>query len=187
MSTMMDDTSALLASRIAAERQARGLSLGDLAARSGVSKAMLSRIERQEASPTANVLARVAAAFGVTLAELLTPDQGEAQTLAAADQPVWTDPATGYQRRQVFLGRSLPLELVEVMMPAGQGASFPASAYGLARQVLWVLEGRLVIIDGARRVDLGPGDRFQFGPPADRVYRNETDAPCRYLMVLLRL
>jgi transcriptional regulator with XRE-family HTH domain len=183
---MIDDTSALLAARIAAERQARGLSLGDLAARSGVSKAMLSRIERQEASPTANVLARIAAAFGVTLAELLTHDRDEAQRVAAADQPVWTDPDTGYVRRQVFVSRTVPLELVEVMLPAGRAVAIPASAYGLARHVLWVLEGQVEIKDGDQVVELAAGDRFRFGPPADRVYRNSTDQPCRYLMALIR-
>lgn len=68
MSTIVDDTAAKLSSRIRLEREARGWSLGDVATRSGVAKATISKIERCEVSPTAAVLVRLAAAFDQTLA-----------------------------------------------------------------------------------------------------------------------
>ena len=71
MSTIVNDPTAPLAARIALERQARDWSLGDLAERSGVSKAMISKIERGEASPTATILGRLSGAFGLTLSALL--------------------------------------------------------------------------------------------------------------------
>ena len=60
-----------IARRIRAERTQRDWSLAELAQRSGVSKAMLSAIERGETSPTATLLVRIAAAFGVTLSALI--------------------------------------------------------------------------------------------------------------------
>ncbi len=181
------DSEAALAGRIAQERAQRGWSLADVAERSGVSRSMLSKIERQEASPTATVLLRIASAFGVTLAELLTEPAAASLRLArAADQPIWTDPSSGYRRRQVFLSSTLPLELVEVDLPAGAFVAAPASAYALIRQVLWVLEGAVTIIEGDQRTALQSGDRLEFGPPADVVFQNETDAPCRYLVAVLR-
>ena len=105
MSIIGDDTGTRIARRLRLERDARGWSLADLAERSGVSKATISKIEREELSPTAVILVRLASAFDLTLAGLLVRAEGEgAQPLLsrAADQPVWRDPATGYSRRQVF-------------------------------------------------------------------------------------
>jgi transcriptional regulator with XRE-family HTH domain len=181
------DSEATLADRIARERAQRGWSLADVAERSGVSRSMLSKIERQEASPTAAVLLRIAGAFGVTLAELLTEPAAASLRLArAADQPIWTDPTSGYRRRQVYLSSSLPLELVEVDLPAGSLVAAPASAYAFIRQVLWVLDGAVTIIEGEQRTALQAGDRLEFGPPADVVFQNETDTPCRYLVAVVR-
>jgi transcriptional regulator with XRE-family HTH domain len=181
------DNEAALAHRIAQERAQRGWSLADVAERSGVSRSMLSKIERQEASPTATVLLRIASAFGVTLAELLTAPAAASPRLArAADQPTWTDPTSRYRRRQVYLSPTLPLELVEVDLPAGALVAAPASSYALIRQVLWVLEGAVTIVEGEQRTALQSGDRLEFGPPADVVFQNETDAPCRYLVAVVR-
>src|SRR5581483_6210117 len=186
MSTIVEDTSGL-ARRIAGLRTARGWSLTEMAARSSVSKAMLSKIERGESSPTATVLTKIASAFGLTLAKLLTePTRPSPRWVPAKDQPRWTDPATGYQRRQIYLSGEVPVELVEVTLPAGAVVGMPASSYVLARHVVWVIEGHLVITEGDHRNELGPGDRLEFGPPADIQYRNETEAACRYLVTVLR-
>src|SRR5882762_4247149 len=97
MSTIVNDPTQPLATRIAIEREARGWSLADLAERSGVSKAMISKIERGEVSPTAVILLRLAGAFDLTLAGLLLRAEGEGKRLSrAAEQPVWRDPETGY-------------------------------------------------------------------------------------------
>jgi transcriptional regulator with XRE-family HTH domain len=192
MSTIVEEENdgldSYLAGRIASLRTAQGWSLAELSERSSVSKAMLSKIERGESSPTATVLAKIAAAFGLTLAKLLAePTQPPSRLLSAADQPAWTDPATGYRRRQIYLSPEVPLELVEVSLPAGAIVGMPASSYVLTRHVVWVIEGRLVIAEGGRRSELGPGDRLEFGPPVDTEYRNESEAACRYLVTVLKL
>jgi transcriptional regulator with XRE-family HTH domain len=181
------DSEAALAGRIAQERAQRGWSLADVAERSGVSRSMLSKIERQEASPTAAILLRIAGAFDVTLAELLTEPAASSSRLArAADQPTWIDPTSGYLRRQIYLTSTLPLELVEVDLPAGARVAAPASAYAFIRQVLWVLDGAVTIVEGEQRTALQAGDRLEFGPPSDVVFQNETDASCRYLVAVVR-
>lgn len=185
MSTIVDDPSPLIATRLRAERDKRGWSLGDLAETSGVSKAMLSKIEREEASPTAAILARIGNAFGLTLAELVAPTEPKA-LLRAADQPQWRDPGTGYVRRQIFQSPASPLEIVEVALPPGARVAFPASSYALIRQVVWVISGRLDIRDGNSLHSLRAGDRLEFGPPADSEFRNTSTSPCRYVLVVLR-
>ncbi|MDO8290788.1 MAG: XRE family transcriptional regulator [Parvibaculum sp.] len=182
----MDDTSTRLSQRLSGGRKTHGWSLADLATRSGVSKAMLSKIERCEVSPTASVLMRIATAFNITLAELLTDASAEAHYQRAADQPAWTDPATDYFRRQVYLTSRLPLELVEVVLPAKTTVAIPASSYVFIRQVVWVIEGQLTIVEGDRETKLATGDRLEFGPPADCAFRNDGSTPCRYLVAVLR-
>jgi transcriptional regulator with XRE-family HTH domain len=189
MSTIVDDTDPTpqIARRLRGERESRGWSLADLATRSGVSKAMLSKIEREEASPTAAILGRISGAFQLTLANLLTrAESDDGRLVRAKDQPRWRDPETKYVRRQIFARPRSPLELTEVELPAGKKVAFPAASYAFIRQLVWVTRGRLVIQEGAERHELRAGDCLEFGAPADSSFRNESKAPCRYVVALVR-
>lgn len=187
MDTIINDTGARIARRVRLERDARGWSLAELSQRSGVSKATISKIEREEMSPTAVILVRLANAFDLTLAGLLLRAEGEGGRLShAADQPVWRDPATGYVRTQIFGRPDHPLELVRVELPAGQRVTMPASSYARIRQAVWVLSGELAISEGGERHPLGPGDCLGFGPPSEVTFANESARPCTYLVALSR-
>jgi len=186
----MDDLDTRLGARIKLEREGRGWSLTDLAQRSGVSRAMINKVERGEASPTASLLGRLSGAFGLTLSALLarTELSRAGRLVRAGDQLRWTDPATGYIRRQVAPapGSDLPVELVEVELPAGASVSFPAAAYAFVRQVVWVLDGTLSFIEGDAAHTLAAGDCLELGPPSDCTFRNDKKRPCRYAVVILR-
>ena len=187
MDTIIDDLSNRLAQRIRLERDSRGWSLADLAESSGVSKATISKIERSEVSPTAVVLVRLASAFDLTLAGLMLRAEAQAERVSRApEQPVWRDPETGYLRRQVFSRPDHPIEIIRVEMPAKQRVTLPASSYAQIRQILWVLSGALVIIEGGERHELGTGDCLGFGPPSEVTFANETAAPCTYVVALVR-
>jgi transcriptional regulator with XRE-family HTH domain len=183
----VSDPTEPLAARIRLEREARGWSLGQLATRSGVSKAMISRIERGEASPTAALLGRLSGAFGLTLSTLLArAEHAGGRLLRAEEQPQWRDPESGYVRRQVSPASQLPLELVRVELPAGASVSFPASAYAFLRQLVWVLKGRLTFTEGAVVHEMNAGDCLQLGPPAPCTFTTRGREPCSYLVALLR-
>lgn len=187
MSTIIDEPETRLAHSIRREREARGWSLADLAERSGVSRASISKIERGEASPTAVILVRLAGAFDLTFAGLLARAEGGTERLSrAAAQPLWRDPATSYLRRQIFERADHPVELVSVELPGGARIGFPASSYRRFRQLIWLQRGTLVIEEGGVRHELEPGDCFAFGAPADVTLANETDAACSYLVVVAR-
>lgn len=187
MDIISDDSEVRIARRIRYEREARGWSLADLAGRSEVSKAAISKIERCETSPTATVLVRLARAFDLSFAGLLLRAEAPASRLTAlATQAVWQDPATGYRRRQVFARPDHPVEIVEVELPAGRSVAFPASSYAHIRQVVRVAAGRLTLLEGGERFELAAGDSLGFGSPSAVTFANETSAPCTYLVALAR-
>src|SRR5436189_1002825 len=113
------DLNGRIAERVRELRATQGLSLDALASKSGVSRSMISLIERGESSPTAVVLEKLAAGLGVTLASLFdlpaaapTPSSPVARR---EEQPQWRDPASGYLRRNVSpAGVPQPMQIVEV-------------------------------------------------------------------------
>src|ERR1051325_6701124 len=119
-----------IAARVRQIRAERGLSLEALAEGSGVSRSMISLIERGESSPTAVVLEKLAAALGVALASLFDAPAAGSQTPGGPgarreDQPQWRDPASGYLRRNVSPpGVPQPLQIVEVHFPPGGRVAF---------------------------------------------------------------
>ncbi len=183
---MSDRLTAELAAALRAARTGQGLSVSVLAECSGVSRAMIAKVESGTAQPTAVLLGRLSAALGLTLSELFARTEGQTPRLARrADQTVWVDPKTGYERRSVSpAGGSV--QLVEVELPAGAEVAYPADSYALAHHQIWVLRGRLRFQEGDVAHDLHPGDCLELGEPAPGVYRNITDRPCRYLVVLSR-
>jgi transcriptional regulator with XRE-family HTH domain len=176
---------AALAEAVQSARVNQGLSTAALAERSGVSRAMIAKIERAEAQPTAALLGRLSGALGMTLSELIArAEHGDARLARAADQPTWTDPDSGYTRRALSPAAGGPLELVEVTLPAGASVAYPADTYAFIHQQMWVLEGTLRFREGPVEHVLEAGDCLQVGPPADCVF--SADAPCRYLVALTR-
>src|SRR6202000_3154784 len=81
MSTIVDSMTAF-GERLRAERHGRGWPIERLAAASGVSRAMISKIERGESSPTAVVLGKLSAALELSVSELLGPGEAGARHLA---------------------------------------------------------------------------------------------------------
>ena len=181
------DVDALLSQRIRGLRKARALSLEQLAAASGVSRSMISLIERQETSPTAAVLNRLADAFGISLPTLLAPEVPSAQPLARrADQPVWTDPASGYVRRQLSpVGFDSPLELVEVDFPAGETVVFEQAVRRIGiHQQIWVLAGCMQITLAEQSWPLSTGDCLALELGDRVVFHNPGPHAARYVLAL---
>ncbi|RSM72302.1 LacI family transcriptional regulator [Actinoplanes sp. ATCC 53533] len=183
---MPDSLTTNLAATLHATRTDRGLSVNALAERSGVSRAMIAKIERGDVQPTAVLLGRLTAALGLTLSELFSRTEVDTPRLArVVDQPVWVDPKTGYRRRSVSPVAG-SVQLVEVELPAGAEVSYPSESFALASHQIWVLDGALRFLEGEVEHDLSAGDCLALGTPAPGTYRNSTDRPCRYLVVLER-
>jgi transcriptional regulator with XRE-family HTH domain len=180
-----------IAERVRALRGDRGLSLDKLASKSGVSRSMISLIERGESSATAVVLERVATALGVTLASLFDPPAANKRAASGpvsrrAEQSEWKDPASGYVRRNVSPpGAGQPLQIVEVCFPANGRVAFENGGRELrAYQQVWVLEGTIEVAAGEERYRLHTGDCFAMQLDKPTMFHNPTRMPARYAVVI---
>ena len=188
------DITTRIARRVRELRDAEGFTLDALAERSGVSRSNISLIERGQSSPTAAVLDKLAAGLGVTLASLFeddAPPAAEPSPMArVAEQPVWTDPASGYVRRNLSPAARSPIQLVDVVFPAGQRVAYesPAREVEIHQQV-WMIEGVMEVSVGQEQWRLETGDCLAMRLDLDRpiVYRNPTRKPARYLVALATL
>jgi transcriptional regulator with XRE-family HTH domain len=188
MDEPVSDVNQRIAECVRELRAAQGLSLDTLARRCGVSRSMISLIERGETSPTAAVLDRLATGLGVVLAALFdAPAQASASPLARReDQPQWKDPASGYRRRNVSPpGVAQPIQIVEVQFPAGGHVMFDTAARDVClHQQIWVLEGTMEITAGEARYRLCEGDCLAMRLDCPTGFHNPTREPARYAVVI---
>lgn len=188
MSLAETDIDCRIGARVRALREERRLTLDGLARMAEVSRAMLSRIERGESSPTAQLLVKVCGGLGITLSALFASTEAPASPVSRrADQPVWRDPASGYLRRNVSPpGSGSAVEVVEVEFPPGGGVSFDNRRVAGADQHVWVLDGALELElgDEAFRLEAGDCLVMRFGRPVR--FSNPTPRPVRYAVVIGR-
>jgi transcriptional regulator with XRE-family HTH domain len=186
------DINKLIAGRVAALRDASGLSLTALAERSGVSRSNISLIERGESSATATVLDKLAGALGVTLASLFEAGEDAPTPPSplnpAAAQLVWTDPLSGYVRRQLSPAVRSPMQLVEVVFPPGQRVAYDqVRREADIHQQVWLLDGEMEITVGDQHWRLAPGDCLAMREDQQIIYANPGRQPARYLVGLVTL
>ena len=180
-----------IAHRVASLRADKALSLDALASESGVSRSMISLIERGETSPTAVVLEKLAIGLGVTLASLFepAPNQTNADNGPVSrrkDQAEWQDPASGYKRRNVSpVGPAQPVQIVDVHFPAGARVTFDTGLLAAkASQHIWILDGEMQITVGTDVHRLREGDCLWMSLDIPRVFHNPTKKHARYAVVL---
>ncbi|MEO9773110.1 XRE family transcriptional regulator [Roseibium sp.] len=176
-----------LARHLSGLRRSRDWRLEELAERTGISRATLSRIERGDTSPTAHVLGRLAGAFGLSMAELFGAAPAPAERhMPRAAQPVWRDPETGFQRRALTPAASgYRGALIEGILPAGATVTYAAPPVP-------DLEHHLVLLEGALRVTLGPdafdleaGDALRFRLNTPNSYHACGTGPARYILTVI--
>ncbi|KJV10312.1 XRE family transcriptional regulator [Elstera litoralis] len=176
-----------LAQRLKALRAERGWSLDDLAKRSTVSRATLSRLENAEVSGTATVLGKLCAAYGLPLSRLLRMvEAGFAPVIRPQDQPVWTDPETGFVRRSLSPpAQGLAGEVLECHLPPNTDLAYDAPPRpGLEHHVL-MQEGALTLTLEGKPHRLAPGDCLRYQLFGASRFMTPPDQGARYLLFLV--
>jgi transcriptional regulator with XRE-family HTH domain len=181
------DSAPQVGERVRALREAMGLSLRDLAERSGVSAPMLSQVERQETSPTIAVAAKIASGLELSLSQLLRLDEGEHVTISRSGRrrrfergghrfEELTPPLPG-QRADVSLHTLKP-------GAATGGSDDPPMHEPGSRETAVVLTGTLALVVDGSRHELRSGDSVTFDADLPHHFENEGEQPTRFLAVI---
>ncbi|MFK3737789.1 helix-turn-helix domain-containing protein [Massilia sp. TN1-12] len=169
-------------------RLARGLTLEDLSRIAGVSKSMLSQIEREKANPTIAITWRLANALGVQIGELLssevrTPEH--IRVVEAHEIPTLPGAHAGYSLR--ILG---PMELAGkyewyelTLQPGGELAS-QAHDPGTTEH-LTIVTGTVELEVGGEKKKIKHGATARYPADQDHVIRNAGKAEAKALMVVV--
>lgn len=175
-----------IAQRLKVLRAERGWSLDELARRSHVSRATLSRLENAEVSGTASVLGKLCSAYGLTMSRLMRMIEEAYVPLVRLDeQTVWIDPDTGYERRSVSPpAQSLAGEALRCELPPHTRIDYADTPRPGLEHHLILQEGRLQVTVGDQRHELQAGDclRYQlFGPSSFITH----DSEARYFLFIV--
>lgn len=176
----------VLADEIRHFRKKNHFSLEMLAEASGVSRSMISKIERCETVPSTVILSKLAEALGVTFSQLMAPAiEREIVHIPAARQPVLRDDETGFQRRcisPVLPGRGIDWVL-NTLPPNAETGNFVAHRRGV-EEYIYVLRGRMRVTIGEQRVILNQADSLYFQADASHSFLNLGKTPCDYFLVI---
>lgn len=181
------DIDGSLARRLKVLRTQRGWSLDQLAGDSGVSRATLSRLENADVSATAQVLGKLAAAYGLSISRLIAlAEEGFQAHLTAADQPVWRDPESGFVRRTVSPpDRPLAGEVVAGELPAAARIAYDRPPRPGLEHHLWLQDGALTVTLGAAAHTLSPGDCLRYRLFGTSAFETPAEAGASYLLFIV--
>lgn len=176
-----------LALRLRDLRAERGWTLDEMAARSGVSRATLSRLENAEVSPTASVLGKLCAAYGLTMSRLMLMVEDGFPPLVRRDaQPVWSDPEVGFRRRSVSPpAQSLAGEALDCELGPGVRIDYDEPPRPGLEHHLVLLSGRLAVTVDGRTHDLEPGDCLRYQLRGPSAFSTPAESGARYLLFMV--
>jgi transcriptional regulator with XRE-family HTH domain len=181
------DINARIADRVRALRADLGLTLDALAAKSEVSRSMLSLVERGESSPTAVVLDKIATGLGVSLATLFEDATAPPSPVSRReDRTPWRDPQSGYVRRNISPANfPSPIQLIEIVLPAGASVAYETGARDVSmHQQIWVQAGSVEVTLGRVTYRLSEDDCLAMQLDEPTAFRNRTRRPARYLVIV---
>jgi transcriptional regulator with XRE-family HTH domain len=173
--------------RVRALREAMGLSLRDLAERSGVSAPMLSQVERAETSPTLAVAEKIAAGLELTLSQLLRLDEStHAVITREGKRRRYSHDGHQYEELTPPLpGQRADVSLHSLKPGAGTaGPGDPPIHEPGSRETAVVLEGELTLVLDGERHELGAGDSVTFDADLSHHFENQSAKPTRFVAVV---
>jgi XRE family transcriptional regulator, regulator of sulfur utilization len=181
------DTAIRPGHRVRALREARGLSLRDLAGRSGVSAPMLSQVERGETSPTLAVAHKIAGGLGLSLSQLLRLDEGQFVAVVRRAERTVTK-RNGHRFEELsppLVGQHASVTVHTLAPKARTGATGdPALHAPGSRETAVVQAGRIVLVVDGERYELDDGDAATFDADLPHHFENPTRAAASFLAVV---
>jgi len=176
-----------IAQRLKDLRAERNWSLDELARRSMVSRATLSRLENAEVSPTASVLGKLSAAYGLTISRLLHMVEDDfAPLIPRSTQAVWTDSTIGFRRRSVSPpAQALAAEVLECELEPGARITYDATPRQGLEHHLLLIEGQLQVTVDGQTHDLRPGDCLRYQLFGSSAFATPAQSGTRYILFVV--
>lgn len=167
-------------------RREAGMTLDGLAERAGVSRAMLSKMERGEKNPTLVIAARVADGLGVTLTQFIdTGRRGRAVLIPRDDRRLSRDPRTGQEQEEISaLTDGRGVGIVYNSLPEGAGSGDLSAYQAGVEQYVIIERGRLRVAIGGEEYVLEAGDALHFRADAPHRFDNASEGECGYYSVV---
>lgn len=169
-SSAHDDESEAIRARVAENmrrtRLARGLSLRDLSAATGLSKALMSQVERGIANPTVATLALISGALDLSFAELTRSSLIEPVVVRAAER----EPGTSGARMLFTMPERRRFDLSEGVIEPGDHGVMSDHGTG-SLEYGYVVAGDVELVLGDRVLHLNAGDAVQFSAELPHLYR----------------
>ena len=179
-------SSGRLGERVRELRRGRGLTLEGLAERSGVSRAMISKLERGEKNPTLVVAAKLAEGLGVTLSQLAgMEERREVVVIPRERRMVMRDPETGFERQLLSPNAvGIGVEFIRNKIPEGSNSGeFLPHRKGVEEQIV-VEQGTLEATLAGEKYLLGEGDAIYFEADVPHRFDNAGKGECTYYLVI---
>ncbi len=157
-------------------RKKAGLSINELAAESGVSAPVISKLERNRTRAELETLYRLARVFGITAAELLNLAETRLSHPLKATE----------HRNEDFLFRQITYKNIRCLharAEKGSRVSHP-SVHRDDYELCWVLEGKLALTLPSEQHELSAGQSLQFDALLEHTYEALTD--CELLILHIR-
>jgi transcriptional regulator with XRE-family HTH domain len=169
----VEDLAQLVGERVRSERQARGWSVGALAAAAHVGKGSLSEIENGSRNPTMSTLYALAGALGVPLATLI------------ADRPGVRVASPGVEARLLDVSHDggQTVEVYRLHLDAGVHYRSPAHLPGVVEHLL-VTAGRARAGRLGQEDEIGPGQAAQWVSDVVHTYTALDDAPMESVLII---
>jgi XRE family transcriptional regulator, regulator of sulfur utilization len=169
-----------VAENLRQRRKARSMSLDDLAAASGVSRAALSQIETCKSNPTVGVLWKIAVGLAVPIAELIGAPRSGVVVLRRADSQLLRSADGKFESRPLTPAGASPLvELYELKLSARSTHASEPHSPG-THEVVIVLSGVLRMHVGDEMFELSAGDSVAFTADRPHAYENPAGSEARY-------
>lgn len=165
-------------------RKQRGMSLDELAKRSGVSKSMLSQIEQDKTNPTVITVWKIAQALDVSIQELMESSPSSIiEVIRSDDAPViFSKDMSCKFKINSPIHMADNLELYQITLkPHGKNASMPH--FPKAEEFLTVISGRIKITSGDRSTLLNKGDTARYRADVEHVIENVSDETAEAYLV----
>ncbi len=165
-------------------RQRLGVSLRDLSEQTGFSADFLSLVENDKASPSVASLERIAAAFGLSLAEFFQGGEALPYRIVRAQErqtytSEWSKTVVEVLAQQPTGGALYPLVLR--MEPGARSGKRPRAA--LTEEFALLQEGRIVLVTPSEEEELGPGDTVTISAGTARLEENRSPEPAVLLVM----